>query len=687
MKTPLILLRAAALLVLCATAAGQSYFYDADGRLAAERHANGQFFYYRYDRGGNVLESTTDVITPGQLPDISRSVGMPASIDLASGNPMGAHVYFATGLPPGWKVDPNTGVISGNPQSRTGAYRVSYYAQAGGKKSLVRTFGITITPLAPALAGSFEALMVDPQTRVPVGNLTVTVSPAAAFTARLQYADGVSGAFGTASWSGLVVVQNDGRGTARCMLGRSGRPALTLDWSVGPAGSFDATLRDGGNPLALATEGAARGRYSKTRPAPWRGVYTMILEGAVWTAGAPDGIGWACLTISETGQLRLTGKAADGTAITGAWESAENGDYLPFIPLTATGSRIGGVLRVRRDGGAYGANAGTGSEWQWVKAAAPKDKAYRPGFGPLKLVPTMKRWSPPATGAALSSVLPVGPGGIFGATIQGSGLDSTGLPTGSAGTPPPPFASGSDAFAARPTIPASGGAAAPVSNATASKETGEPAHNGNSGGHSLWWTWTPTASGTAVIDTIGSNFDTTLAVYTGTAVNALTAVASNDDGGGGGTSKVTVTVTAGTTYQIAVDGYGSSTGTVYLNVEPPSVVLPSTKPANTYGVPAWLKLDARNLVSTAEPAKAPLSGTFVPATGKFTATFTIKDTLTIGGKATTIARRVNAEGVLLGGSTEEFAGGFFTLPGLFAADPATSGLVIFSKTPPREINP
>ena len=30
-------------------------------------------------------------------------------------------------------------------------------------------------------------------------------------------------------------------------------------------------------------------------------------------------------------------------------------------------------------------------------------------------------------------------------------------------------------------------------------------------------------------DTIGSSFDTLLAVYTGTAVNALTTVASNDD--------------------------------------------------------------------------------------------------------------------------------------------------------------
>jgi len=48
------------------------------------------------------------------------------------------------------------------------------------------------------------------------------------------------------------------------------------------------------------------------------------------------------------------------------------------------------------------------------------------------------------------------------------------------------------------------------------------------------WSWTATASGTATISTAGSQFDTTLGVYVGTAVNALTAVASNDDETTGG---------------------------------------------------------------------------------------------------------------------------------------------------------
>jgi hypothetical protein len=107
-------------------------------------------------------------------------------------------------------------------------------------------------------------------------------------------------------------------------------------------------------------------------------------------------------------------------------------------------------------------------------------------------------------------------------------------------------------------------------NAGATKETGEPAHAGNAGGKSVWWTWTAPASGTVTIDTTGSTFDTLLAVYTGSSVTALTAVTggSNDDNPAGGmtTSKVTFSVTAGTVYQIAVDGYAAAAGSITLHI-------------------------------------------------------------------------------------------------------------------------
>ncbi len=97
-------------------------------------------------------------------------------------------------------------------------------------------------------------------------------------------------------------------------------------------------------------------------------------------------------------------------------------------------------------------------------------------------------------------------------------------------------------------------------------ESGEPNHaESNSPLNSAWWSWTAAADGIVTIDTVGSNYDTTLAVYTGSAVNSLTEIASNDDTFGL-QSQVVFTVSAGTTYQIAVDGFSSSTGLIDLNI-------------------------------------------------------------------------------------------------------------------------
>jgi hypothetical protein len=113
----------------------------------------------------------------------------------------------------------------------------------------------------------------------------------------------------------------------------------------------------------------------------------------------------------------------------------------------------------------------------------------------------------------------------------------------------------------------------PDSNVNATRQPGEPNHGGNAGGHSIWWTWTAPITGPVVITTINSTFDTTLAVYTGAQVTALTLVAENDDAIGNPelSSQVQFQGIAGQTYQIAVDGYRFSenqvaSGTMVLSI-------------------------------------------------------------------------------------------------------------------------
>ena len=113
-----------------------------------------------------------------------------------------------------------------------------------------------------------------------------------------------------------------------------------------------------------------------------------------------------------------------------------------------------------------------------------------------------------------------------------------------------------------------GGANGSVTGSTrsATKETGEPNHAGNSGGHSIWYCWTAPDSGSVTFDTIGSNFDTLLAVYTGDTVSGLTAKASNDDiASNNPQSRVTFSVVATTMYHIAIDGRNGASGNTTLN--------------------------------------------------------------------------------------------------------------------------
>src|SRR5439155_400698 len=131
--------------------------------------------------------------------------------------------------------------------------------------------------------------------------------------------------------------------------------------------------------------------------------------------------------------------------------------------------------------------------------------------------------------------------------------------------PPPPPAPANDGFVNAQSLSGSSGSVS-GSNANATKETGEPNHAGNAGGHSIWYRWTAPTSDPVTIDTVGSAFNTLLGVYTGGSVSSLTTIASNDDiDGSNSRSRVSFTPVAGTSYQIAVDGFNGVTGSVTLN--------------------------------------------------------------------------------------------------------------------------
>jgi autotransporter-associated beta strand protein len=110
-----------------------------------------------------------------------------------------------------------------------------------------------------------------------------------------------------------------------------------------------------------------------------------------------------------------------------------------------------------------------------------------------------------------------------------------------------------------------------ANNLLATEETGEPNHDGKNGQHSVWMAWQPQGTGIATFFTLGSAFDTTLAVYTNIApsspayVSQLAPVAADDDSGPYLTSAVQFNAVPGQTYYIAADGYGPAAGNIVLS--------------------------------------------------------------------------------------------------------------------------
>ncbi len=130
-------------------------------------------------------------------------------------------------------------------------------------------------------------------------------------------------------------------------------------------------------------------------------------------------------------------------------------------------------------------------------------------------------------------------------------------------------------------------------NTQATSESGEPDHAGMSGGKSMWFRYSSSSLKEVSLNTIGSDFDTILAVYNSVApvtMSGLRLVQENDDdpNGLGGTSALSFVAQPNVVYYIAIDGYdawsGPASGAITLNTVVQSLYAPSA-PTRVLAVP------------------------------------------------------------------------------------------------------
>jgi hypothetical protein len=152
---------------------------------------------------------------------------------------------------------------------------------------------------------------------------------------------------------------------------------------------------------------------------------------------------------------------------------------------------------------------------------------------------------------------------------------------------------GNDNFEARAALPGSEVAVA-GGNAGANLQAGEPDHAYfDRGGKSVWWTWTAPAGGMVTVSTIGTYFDTLIAVYSGSSVSSLQTVAKKPYA----TRLIQFEAVAGRSYEIAIDGNAASEGGIDLALVRRDMTT-GTAPANLSDLRV-------NMLETSDPNLAP----------------------------------------------------------------------------------
>jgi uncharacterized delta-60 repeat protein len=500
--------------------------------------ASGSALTYQWFRGTTAIAGATNAtltVTNAGLADIG-------DYTVAVSNAFGTATSRIAGLYVSGLTDPTARLVVAGP---------AQYFGGGGTVS----FTATLNYSAPPTALGFSVFAPAGWSYVS-GAGEPSVAPLAGDTGTLSWA--YTGDFGSGASSFTFTLAYTG--------------TLTGDQVIGGTAYYRTPLTNLVVPSVTLLRAASA--IAGISPATIGPGLAVTITGVGFTGASAvtfNGVPASSFTVNSSSEIVAfapAGVTAGPVAVTvgGVTVTSSTNYTVTLVPIIATVTPGTGPDKrlVRLTGANFQAAGGNGTVVRFNGAPATTALTYSDNF--------------------LSVAVPAGAtsGPITVQTNYGTGTSATNFTV--AGGPAP----ANDLFANATVLATASGGSVSGTNTHATKETGEPTHGGSAGGASVWFSWTPAASGQTVFYTTYTglgDFGANLAVYTGTAVGALTPVASGNNGHvyQSYRSAVRFNATAGTTYRIALDGFDGLNGDFALTWAPIAApTIASVSPTSVY---------------------------------------------------------------------------------------------------------
>jgi fibronectin type 3 domain-containing protein len=184
-----------------------------------------------------------------------------------------------------------------------------------------------------------------------------------------------------ATYSGLIQLQGRRYPISGCfkalqasnIIRRSGTNWLVLSLRAGSEGQIAGVLSDGDWTAILQADRA--GSYSRAKPAPNAGLYTLVIPNETENASAPAGHSYGTIKVTQTGVMSFAGTLSDGTKISQSVPLSEQGNWPLYASLYSGHGLVMGALRFET-----GSGADVSGTVDWIKHADRKSRSYPNGF-------------------------------------------------------------------------------------------------------------------------------------------------------------------------------------------------------------------------------------------------------------------------------------------------------------------